>query len=280
MTHSGLKALAAAAIGLALTVVGCAAPDDGQRIAIGTSVGDFGDMVKTQVKPALEAKGYTVELVEFSDYVRPNTALIEGSIDVNVFQHKPYLDEFVRENGGELTALFQVPTAPLGLYAGKSGKLADVKAGATVALPNDSTNQARALVMLRDLGWVTLKPGIDVLRASERDVDQNLKGIELLPLEAAQLPRAREDADFAVINGNYATSAGLKLTEALYQEPSYAYVNWGVVRTKDAQTPWARDVVAAYNSPEFKAWAQTAYPGYKFPAAWGRAGAPTPAAGR
>jgi D-methionine transport system substrate-binding protein len=278
VTHSAFKALATAVLGLTLALAGCAAPDDGQRIAIGTSVGDFGDMVKTQVKPALEAKGYTVELVEFSDYVRPNTALIEGSIDVNVFQHKPYLDEFMRENGGELTALFQVPTAPLGLYAGKSAKLADVKAGATVALPNDSTNQARALVMLRDLGWVTLKPGIDVLRASERDVAQNLKGVTLLPLEAAQLPRAREDADFAVINGNYATSAGLKLTEALYQEPSYAYVNWGVVRTKDAETPWAKDVVAAYNSPEFKAWAQKTYPGYKFPAAWGPAGKPTPAA--
>lgn len=274
MKNPVFKALAAGAIGLALTAIGCAAPDDGKRIAIGTSVGDFGDMVKMQVKPALEAKGYTVELVEFSDYVRPNTALIEGSIDVNVFQHKPYLDEFVRENGGELTALFQVPTAPLGLYAGKSAGLADVKAGATVALPNDSTNQARALVMLRDLGWVTLKPGIDVLRASERDVDRNLKGIEWLPLEAAQLPRAREDADFAVINGNYATSAGLKLTEALYQEPSYAYVNWGVVRTKDAQTPWAQDVVAAYNSPEFKAWAKETYPGYKFPAAWGAARMP------
>jgi D-methionine transport system substrate-binding protein len=128
--------------------------------------------------------------------------------------------------------------------------------------------------MLRDLGWVTLKPGIDVLRASERDVEKNLKGIKLLPLEAAQLPRAREDADFAVINGNYATSAGLKLTEALYQEPSYAYVNWGVVRTKDVKAPWADDVVAAYNSPAFKAWAEKTYPGYKFPAAWGKAGAP------
>lgn len=274
MNNSVLKAFAAAAIGLALTAMGCAAPDDEKHLVFGTSVGDFGEMVKSQVKPALEAKGYTVELVEFSDYVRPNTALIEGGVDVNVFQHKPYLDEFVRENGGELTALFQVPTAPLGLYAGRSAKLADVKTGSTVALPNDSTNQARALVMLRDLGWVTLKPGIDVLRASERDVDKNLKGIKLLPLEAAQLPRAREDADFAVINGNYATSAGLKLTEALYQEPSYAYVNWGVVRTKDAKAPWADDVVAAYNSPEFKAWAEKTYPGYKFPAAWGQAGTP------
>jgi D-methionine transport system substrate-binding protein len=272
------KALAAATIGLALTAIGCAAPDDAKHIAIGTSVGDFGDMVKFQVKPALEAKGYTVELVEFSDYVRPNTALVEGSIDLNVFQHKPYLDEFVRENGGELATIFQVPTAPLGLYAGKSAKLADVKAGTTVAVPNDSTNQARALVMLSDLGWVTLKPGVDVLRASEHDVDKNLKGVKLLPLEAAQLPRAREDADFAVINGNYAMSAGLKLTEALYIEPSYAYINWGVVRTKDAQTPWAKDVVAAYNSPEFKAWAAKTYPGYKFPAAWNQAGKPAPAA--
>jgi D-methionine transport system substrate-binding protein len=209
-----------------------------------------------------------VKVVEFTDYVQPNVALAEGALDVNVFQHKPYLDDFARERGYKLSPVFQVPTAPLGLYAGRVKALKDAPKGASVAVPNDATNEARALKMLEALGWVTLKPGTNPLQASERDLATNPKGIKIVPLEAAQLPRARDDADFAVINGNYATSSGIQLTEALFQEPSYAYVNWGVMRTEDVEKPWAKDVVAAYNSPEFKQWAHARYQGYKFPESW------------
>jgi hypothetical protein len=109
--------------------------------------------------------------------------------------------------------------------------------------------------MLSDLGWVKLKPGINPLTASERDIAVNVKKLKIVQLEAAQLPRSRSDVDFAVINGNYATSSGIKLTEAVFQEKSYAYVNWGVVRAADAK-PWARDVIAAYNSKAFSDWAK------------------------
>lgn len=263
-----LKSLAISALGLALTAPSYAADPAKKNITIGTTVGDFGDMVKQSIKPILEKQGYQVKLVEFTDYVRPNLALQEGSLDVNVFQHKPYLDEFAREHKLQLKAVFQVPTAPLGLYAGKTRSLKAVRAGATVVAPNDPSNFARALVMLNDLGWIKLKPGINPLTASQHDIAANPKNLRIQPLEAAQLPRARNDADFAVINGNYATSSGIKLTEALYQEKSYAYVNWGVVRSADAAKPWVRDVIAAYNSRQFKAWAKQKYAGYKFPAAW------------
>ncbi|MGL6072133.1 MetQ/NlpA family ABC transporter substrate-binding protein [Craterilacuibacter sp.] len=263
-----IKSLIVAAVGLSFAGAAVAADPAKKSIVIGTTVGDFGDMVKLSIKPQLEKQGYSVKLVEFTDYVRPNLGLAEGSLDVNVFQHKPYLDSFSKEHKLSLTPVFQVPTAPLGIYPGKLKTLKDVKPGSTVAAPNDPSNFARALVMLADLGWVTLKPGVNPLTASERDIASNIKQVKIIPLEAAQLPRARSDVDFAVINGNYATSSGIKLTEAVYQEKSYAYVNWGVVKSADAAKPWAKDVIAAYNSPEFKAWAQKKYAGYKLPNNW------------
>lgn len=262
------RLLAGTALGLALVTQGCAPASDDKTITIGTTVGDFTDMATDSIKPMLEQQGYTVKVVEFTDYIQPNVALAEGALDVNVFQHKPYLDDFIRERNLPLAPVFQVPTAPLGLYSGKLKRLEDAKSGSTVAVPNDSTNQARALVMLEKLGWLSLKPGINTLTASERDVATNPKGIKLLPLEAAQLPRAREDADFAVINGNYATSSGIQLTEALFQEPGYTYVNVGVMRRADVEKPWAKDVIAAYNSPAFRQWAEGKYKGYKMPESW------------
>ena len=239
-----------------------------KEIVFGTTVGDFGDMVKDQIQPALEKKGYTVKLVEFTDYVRPNLALAEGELDINIFQHKPYLDDFKKEHNLDITEAFQVPTAPLGLYPGKLKSLEEVKDGSTVSAPNDPSNIARALVMLNELGWIKLKDGINPLTASKADIAENLKNIKIVELEAAQLPRSRADVDFAVVNGNYAISSGMKLTEALFQEPSFAYVNWSAVKTADKDSQWLKDVTEAYNSDAFKAYAHKRFEGYKYPAAW------------
>ena len=204
-----------------------------KEIVIGTTVGDFGDMVKDQIQPALAKKGYTVKLIEFTDYVRPNLALAEGELDLNVFQHKPYLDDFKKEHKLDITEAFQVPTAPLGLYPGKLKSLDEVKEGVSVSAPNDPSNFARALVMMNELGWIKLKDNINPLTASKADIAENPKNIKIVELEAAQLPRSRADVDFAIVNGNYAMSSGMKLTEALFQEPSFAYVNWSAVKTAD-----------------------------------------------
>lgn len=244
-----------------------------KEIVFGTTVGDFGDMVKDQIQPALEKKGYTVKLVEFTDYVRPNLALAEGELDINIFQHKPYLDDFKKEHNLDITEAFQVPTAPLGLYPGKLKSLEEVKDGSTVSAPNDPSNFARALVMLNELGWIKLKDGINPLTASKADIAENLKNIKIVELEAAQLPRSRADVDFAVVNGNYAISSGMKLTEALFQEPSFAYVNWSAVKTADKDSQWLKDVTEAYNSDAFKAYAHKRFEGYKYPAAWNESAA-------
>lgn len=242
------------------------------KIIIGTTEGDFADMVRNQVKGSLEAQGYEVELVAFTDYVRPNLALAEGDLDINIFQHKPYLDTFKTENNLDLVEVFQVPTAPLGIYTGKKTSLDDAYKGMSVSAPNDPSNFARALVMMDDLGWITLKDDINPLTAAKTDIADNSKyDIKIVELEAAQLPRAREEVDFAVINGNYATDAGIVLTDALFQEPSFAYVNWSAVKSADVGKKWVQDVTAAYNSDEFKKYAHDTFPGYKYPKIWNTA---------
>ena len=240
------------------------------KIVIGTTEGDFADMVRNQVKGSLEAQGYEVELVPFTDYVRPNLALAEGDLDINIFQHKPYLDTFKKENNLDLVEVFQVPTAPLGLYSGKKTSLDEAYKGMSVSAPNDPSNFARALVMMQDLGWIKLKDNVDPLTASKTDIADNSKyDIDIVELEAAQLPRARDEVDFAVINGNYATDAGIELTDALFQEPSFAYINWSAVKTADKDAKWVQDVNAAYNSDAFKKYAHETFPGYKYPKVWG-----------
>lgn len=268
-TTTATTADSATSSATASTGVAGAKDPNKDQIVIGTTVGDFGDMVKHSVQPQLEKQGYKVKLVEFTDYVRPNEALAQGDIDINVFQHKPYLDNFKKERNLDIVEAFQVPTAPLGIYAGKLTDLKQVKDGSSIAAPNDPSNFARALVMMNELGWIKLKSNIDPLKASKNDIADNPHHLVIKELEAAQLPRARSDVDFAVINGNYATSSGMKITEALFQEPSYAYVNWSAIRTKDKDAQWVKDVTNAYNSDEFKAYAHKTFPGYKYPASWG-----------
>jgi D-methionine transport system substrate-binding protein len=237
---------------LALAFSAGAQAKDPKEIVIGTSAGPYADQVRLGIKPILEKQGYKVRIVEFNDYIQPNFALAEGALDANVFQHVTYLTRFAAQHKLALSELVKVPTAPIAIYSRRHKSLDAVKQGSTVALPNDPTNQARALVMLDQLGWIKLRPGIDPIRASERDVAANLKGIRLLPLEAAQLPRALQDADFAFVNGNYALASGLKLRDALRTEAiSPAYANLVAVKTADRDKPFARALVAAYHSRAF-----------------------------
>ena len=239
-------------LAIALAVATDAQAKDPKEIVIGTSAGPYADQVKLGIKPILEQQGYKVRIVEFNDYIQPNFALAEGSLDANVFQHATYLQRFAAQYKLAITEMVKVPTAPIAIYSRRHKSLDAVKSGTTVALPNDPTNQARALVMLDGLGWIRLRPGVDPIRASERDVAANLKGIKLLPLEAAQLPRALQDADYAFVNGNYALASGLKLRDALRTEKiSPAYANLVAVRSADRDKPFARDLAAAYRSRAF-----------------------------
>lgn len=251
---------------LGLTFAVPASAKDPKELVIGTSAGPYADQVKLGIKPILEKQGYKVKLVEFNDYIQPNFALAEGALDANVFQHGVYLNKFATEHKLALTALVTVPTAPIAIYSKKHASLKEVATGSTVALPNDPTNQARALVLLDQLGWIKLRDQVDPLRASEKDILANTRGIKLVPLEAAQLPRALQDTDYAFVNGNYALASGLKLTDALISEKiSPNYINLVAVRSADKDKQFAKDIAAAYRSRAFLEVTNQHFAGYAKP---------------
>lgn len=245
------RTLFAAIAGLAFASSAFAAKDL-KEVVIGTSAGPYADQIKLGIKPILEKQGYKIKVIEFNDYIQPNFALAEGSLDANVFQHIVYLTKFASEHKLALTPLVTIPTAPIAIYSRKHKSLNEVREGSTVALPNDPTNQARALVLLNQLGWIKLRDKFDPIRASEKDIAQNTRKIKLVPLEAAQLPRSLQDTDYSFVNGNYALASGLKLSEALITEKISAnYVNLVAVRSADKDKQFARDLAAAYRSREF-----------------------------
>lgn len=189
-----------------------------KTITVGASPTPHAEILNA-VKDDLAQEGYTLEVTEFSDYVQPNTAVENGELDANYFQHINYLDTFNEENGTHLKSVGYVHYEPFGLYAGKTKSLDDVKDGATVAVPNDTTNEARALLLLQQEGLITLKDGAGVT-ATTKDITDNPHNIKFKELEAAQVSRSLDDVDFAVINGNYALQAGLKVADALATESS------------------------------------------------------------
>ncbi len=240
--------------------------EEKKEIKIGATAGPYSDQIKLGIKPILEKKGYQVTVVEFNDYIQPNLALADGSLDANVFQHIIYLTNFAADRKLELTDLIKVPTAPIGIYSKKHKSLDEVKEGNKVALPNDPANQARALAMMEKFGWLKLKEGADPITLSEKDIEENLKNVQLLPIEAAQLPRSLDDADYSFINGNFALASGLKLSEALaLEETPDQYMNLVAVKTADKDKQFVKDIVEAYKSPEFKKLTETEFVGFVKP---------------
>ena len=235
-------------------------------LVIGGTAGSNIDQLKAGIVPILEKKGYKVKLVEFNDYVQPNQALAQGSLDANFFQHRVYLQKFAADQKLDIVELVQGPIAPLGIYSNTRKSLAEVKDGDRFTLPNDPSNLARALVLLAQNKLVVLKSGIDPIRATEKDVAENPHHLKFIPLEAAQLPRSLGDTDYAIVNGNFAISSGLKLTQAVALEktPDY-YLNVVAVKRADKDTPWAKDISEAYHSKEFEAVVDSRFQGYAKP---------------
>ncbi len=258
-----------AALGVALTLSAFGAfAQTKKELTIGTTAGSNIEVLRRGIVPQLEQKGYKIKLVEFSDYVQPNHALEQGALDANYFQHIIYLKNFAEKNKLDLVDVVQGPIAPLGLYSKKHKSVADLKDGASIAVPNDPTNLARTFVFLEQYGLVKTKAGVDPLKVTEKDIAENPRKIRFVPLEAAQLPRALEDTDFSVINGNFAISSGLRLTEAVALEktPDY-YLLVAAVRSADRSAPWVNDLSAAFRTPFFKGVLDKHFPGYARPAA-------------
>ena len=172
--------------------------------------------IMNAVKPLMKEKGFDLEVKEFTDYVQPNLAVDEGSADANYFQHVPYLLDFNEERGTDIVSIVPVHYEPFGIYAGTKKELS-VSSGDKIAVPNDVTNEARALNLLEAAGIIKLKDGAG-LKATKLDIEENPNNIEIVELESAQIPRSLDSVAFACMNGNYAMDAGYKATDALYLE--------------------------------------------------------------
>ena len=216
-------------------------------------------------KEVLAEQGIDLEVVEFSDYVQPNLVTESGEVDANYFQHTPYLDSFNEENGTHLVSVGAVHYEPFGIYPGKSDDLANIADGATIAVPNDTTNEARALLLLEQEGLITLKEGAGIT-ATKADIAENPKNLDIVELEASQLPVRLADVDMAVINGNYAIDAGLKVSDAVAieaadGEAASAYVNVLAVEEGRENDPAIQALAAAMTSQEVKDFINDTYDG-------------------
>lgn len=240
--------------------------NDSKDIKIGATSGPYADMVNKAIAPLLEEKGYSVETVEFSDYIQPNHALNNGDLDANLFQHTIYLENFEKENDMDLSALIIVPTAPMGIFSNVYDSIDEIEDGATIAIPNDPTNAARAFATLQDEGLIELDPNTDILVVSEKDVISNPKNIVFQPLEAGQLPRAVESADLSAVPGNYALAADMNLLDALaLEDMDDNYRNVVAVKAENEDNQLAKDIIEVVESEEFEKIIDEEFPGFGKP---------------
>ena len=221
-------------------------------------------------KEILADEGIDLEIEEFTDYVQPNLVTESGEVDANYFQHGPYLESFNEENGTHLVSVGAVHYEPFGIYPGKSNDLSNIADGATIAVPNDTTNEARALQLLAAQGLITVRDGAG-LTATVNDITENPHNLQIKEIEAAQLPRTVQDVDFAVINGNYAMEAGFSVgkdalaTEDASSEAAQTYANVLVVKEGRENDPAIQALYAALTSDKVKDYINETYDGAVVP---------------
>lgn len=249
-----------------LAACGSSTTSSNNTITIGATAGPFSDQLQEGILPIMDEKGYSIEIVEFNDYIQPNNALQEGSIDANLYQNPNYLRNYNEENGMDLVSTFAAPTPPMSLFSSKHTSLEDIQNGMTITIPNDPVNIARSLKMLESYGWIVLDKDADPLTASEKDILENKYNLEIRPIEAAQTPRSLDDTDFAVINGNYSIASGLNLEDAVdLEETTEDYLVNLVVRKEDEASAFVQDLKEAYQSEAFLEYTNEHLKGYVKP---------------
>jgi len=252
----------------ALSLASCTAQKDDKTIKVGATSTPHAEVLEI-VKPLMEAKGYKLEIQVYSDYVLPNTATQDGDLDANYFQHTPYLDTFNKEQNTTLVAVAAVHYEPYGIYAGTAKALADLKDGDTIIVPNDATNEARALQLLAAQGLFTLKEGAG-LTATAKDITDNPHGYVIKEMEAALIPNYLDECAIAVINGNYAIAAELDFTAALAvedknSEAAKTFANVLVVKEGNEQKEAVLALKECLLSQEVKTFIENTYGGAVVP---------------
>jgi len=252
----------------ATDAAGTKAAGDLIHIVIGVSPVPHGDIINFVKENLAPAAGLDIEVVEFTDYVQPNLALADGTLDANFFQHQPYLTDFNAEHKTDLVSIAAVHIEPLGIYSNKITSLDEIEDGAVAAIPNDSTNGGRALNLLAASGLITLKEGIGYA-ATVNDITANPKNLDIIELEAAQLVRSLEDTTISVINGNYALEGGLVPGEdalALESGENNPYANILVVKSGRENDEGLKILAGLLTSPEVKQFIEEKYNGSVIPA--------------
>jgi D-methionine transport system substrate-binding protein len=221
-------------------------------LKVGVTAGPHAQIMEV-VKKVAEKDGLKIQIVEFNDYIQPNVALNQGDIDLNSFQHLPYLENIVKDRKYDIVMIAKTITFPMGVYSKKLKDVKELKDGATVAIPNDPTNGGRALALLEKAGLIKLKPGLGH-KASVVDITENPKKLKIRELDAAQIPRSLDDIDLAAINTNYAMPAGLVpgKDSLVLEDPNSPYANILAVRGKDKDNPAFQKFIKAYQSDEVK----------------------------
>ena len=250
--------------------VGCGKKDGADNnIVIGASSTPHAEILEI-ARPALEKAGYKLEIIEYADYVQPNVALNSKDLDANFFQHLPYLEQFNTENKADLVSAGIIHYEPLGIYPGKTATIEALADGAQIAIPNDATNEARALLLLEAQGLITLTEGIGV-NATKNDIAENPKNLDIVEIESAQLARSLQDVDLAVIDGNYAIEAGLNVaTDAIAFEDkdsvaAETYGNIIAVNSGNEDRADIKALIKALQSDEVKQFINDTYKGAVVP---------------
>ena len=237
---------------------------EGTTLKVGATPAPHAEILEV-VKELLAEEGITLEIAQYNDYVQPNNAVEDGSLDANYFQHITYMNDFNEQNGTHLVSAAEVHYEPMGLYAGKVASLEELPDGALIGLPNDATNEGRALLVLQQEGLITLAEDAGIT-ATINDIVDNPKNLQFSEMEAAQLPLRLADLDMAVINGNYAIDAGLSMDDALATESAdgeaaQAYVNVLAVKEGRETEPAIQALAAALCSDEVKTYIEENYNG-------------------
>ncbi len=235
-----------------------------ELIVVGVSPAPF-DEIMEFVRPAIEKKGYKLKIIEFTDYAIPNVALNDGKLDANLFQHKPYLEEFNRSKGTNLVATTSVAIFPMGVYSKRIKNINELVNGATVSIPNDPTNENRALEILEQAKLIELKKGKGF--KTPKDITKNPKNLKFKELKAAQLPRSLDDVDISIINTNYALDYGLNPTkDAIFLEKKDSpYANFVVVRGEDKDSIKTKVIDEALRTKELREFILKKYDGSVIP---------------
>lgn len=239
---------------------------EGEVITIGASTGPYSDMVNFALKPALEEQGYTVELVEYTDYIQSNNALDNGDLDANLYQNKSFMADFNKENGTDFHNLIQVPTAPMGLYSSEYDSLDEIENGSEVALPLDPVNSSRGFQTLMDAGLIEVAEDANLLAIEEKDILKNNKNLEFVYQDSGQLPRSVDQIGLSLVPGNFALASGMDLADALQLEDmNENYRNQIVVNASDKDSKMAEDLIEAVKSEHFKQTIDEQFKGFDKP---------------